>query len=240
MFSKVKLLTFFSLLTLTPTFCDASVILNGTRIVFPSQSNQKTLQFSNPDSNPNLVQVWVSKSENNSSIENADVSFIPSPQVFKIESGSGQIVRLSYVGDNLPTDRESIFYLNFSQIPSLTTSSQDSNKLVLLFTSRVKLFYRPKEIQGAIDKLASSLQFRLSKDNNIIISNTSGFYVTIRKAEVIQGNRHFTFISDQMINPKSTTNWKLENRIDESSTKIRLVMINDYGVDTSTEFSLMK
>lgn len=67
------------------------------------------------------------------------------PQVFRIDPSRGQMVRMVYTGDtHLPADRESIFYLNFKQIPAFEKNKLDQNMLVLLVKSRLKVFLSSK------------------------------------------------------------------------------------------------
>ncbi len=45
--------------------------------------------------------------------------FMPTPQTFRMEAAAGQALRLLYTGDNLPQDRESVFWFSFSRLPSV-------------------------------------------------------------------------------------------------------------------------
>ncbi|MEN2733548.1 fimbria/pilus periplasmic chaperone [Escherichia coli] len=40
------------------------------------------------------------------------------PPIFRMDSKSGQTVRIVYTGESLPKDRESLFYLNVLDIPA--------------------------------------------------------------------------------------------------------------------------
>lgn len=241
MFAGSRILAALGLLTLAVADSSASVVLNGTRVILSSQSNEKTLQFTNPDIDPKLVQVWVSSEDANSSLDNANPAFLLTPQVFKIEPNTGQVVRLKFLGRDLPKDRESIFYLNFSQIPSLTISSSEKNKLVLLFTNRLKLLYRPKEIEPTVSDAANRLEFKLKhNDREISLANPTGFYYTVRSAELIQDGHVQNFITDEMITPKSEKTWTLKSKPTKSKAYIKLITINDYGVDTLTEVKIVE
>ncbi|MCC3263204.1 fimbria/pilus periplasmic chaperone, partial [Paenibacillus polymyxa] len=86
---------------------------------------------------------WLDINNPQSTPENADAPFVASPQIFRMAPHSGQMVRLSFVGQPLARDRESLFYLNFLQVPAVRQTDSDKNKLLLVVTNRLKVFYRP-------------------------------------------------------------------------------------------------
>lgn len=47
------------LLTSVSLSVQASVVMTGTRIIYPEGSREKVLQLSNKDDHPNLVQLWM-------------------------------------------------------------------------------------------------------------------------------------------------------------------------------------
>ncbi|SUH11200.1 fimbrial chaperone protein BcfB [Salmonella enterica subsp. enterica] len=54
-----------------------------------------------------------------------------------------------YVGPSLPTDRESVFYLNSKAIPSVDKNKLTGNSLQIATQSVIKLFIRPKNLAEA-------------------------------------------------------------------------------------------
>lgn len=102
------------LLTSVSLSAQASVVMTGTRIIYPEGSREKVLQLSNKDDHPNLVQLWMDDGNNQSSPSKSDVPFALTPQIFRMEANSGQVVRLTYITRNLPKNRESVFILTFT------------------------------------------------------------------------------------------------------------------------------
>lgn len=47
------------LLSGVPLWTQASVVMTGTRIIYPEGTREKVLQLSNKDDHPNLVQLWM-------------------------------------------------------------------------------------------------------------------------------------------------------------------------------------
>ncbi|MFC7507446.1 fimbria/pilus periplasmic chaperone [Pantoea stewartii] len=50
------------------------------------------------------------------------------PQIFRIAPEAGQTVKLNVTENNLPQDRESLFYMDYTEIPSLKKGLEDKNK----------------------------------------------------------------------------------------------------------------
>ena len=149
------------LLSGVPLWTQASVVMTGTRIIYPEGTREKVIQLSNKDEHPNLVQLWMDDGDNQSSPSKSDVPFTLTPQIFRMEAQSGQVVRLSYIERHLPKDRESVFYLNFLQIPALKADKQTENKLVLIVNNRIKVFYRPAALKENVDTLGEKVRVTL-------------------------------------------------------------------------------
>lgn len=212
----------------------ADVIMTGTRVIFPAEKQQKTLQFSNNSNLSFLVQVWLDKGNIDSTPEIADAPFSVSPQVFRINPNTGQVARLIYVGnDNLPKDRESIFYLNFKQIPAMDKKKIDENRLVLLVKNRLKVFYRPNTIVGKVQDIPQELNFNLSHDQQgswLEIQNPTGYYANLTRATVKVDSKEIKAKNISMIAPKSSKKWLLEQNISAiDRAKVTVSLVNDYG-----------
>lgn len=94
--------------------------LGATRVIYPQGSKQTSLPIINSSaSNVFLIQSWVANADGSRSTD-----FIITPPLFVIQPKKENILRIMYVGPSLPTDRESVFYLNSKAIPSV-----DKNKL---------------------------------------------------------------------------------------------------------------
>ncbi|HGJ5865067.1 MAG TPA: molecular chaperone [Arsenophonus nasoniae] len=202
------LISFIAIITLFFTslmpYGYASVVMTGTRIIYYEGMKDKTIQLSNNDIHPNIIQVWLENSDKNSTTEMTETPFIVNPQIFRIEAKSGQIIRLMWVDDNLPKDRESLFYFNFSQVPAFNEQQHQANKLVLLFNTRIIIFYRPKNLLGDINQLADKLIFRQNNEQ-IIVENPTGYYSVVHSATLISNSQSFKLADSIMLSPKTTT-----------------------------------
>lgn len=216
---------------------NASVIMSGTRVIYPADAKEKTIQFSNPDAVPYLIQVTVNEQETNSNTESSD--FIISPPLFRIEPHSGQSVRLTWAGGRRPDNRESIFYITFTQIPALSKEIGDKNKLIFTVASKVKLFFRPQSLKNIPHNIAEQLSVHKSGDS-FIVKNPTGYYLTVASITT-QQDQHKTIISNPaMVSPFSDSAIKSLRKQDNLSVgqRIRITTINDYGVGITTETTI--
>jgi len=215
----------------------ASVVMNATRVVFPAAAGSKTVQFSNPDNFPYLLQIWLDSGKEEQEPGEEELPFLPNPPIFRMEPHSGQTVRLLLADDsNLPKDRESLFFLNFSQLPAQKEQSSEDNQLLLLLNSRLKLFYRPKELPEAqpdMQQLACSLRFAVD-GGQLRVSNPSVFHAVVTQAELQQGERRTLLFAGQTLAPLAEQVLPLETPLGSSQgAQLHLRLINDFGAAES-------
>jgi len=218
-------------------WAQASVVMTGTRVIYAAHQTEQTLQFHNPDAHPNVVQLWIDDGDRQALPDAAATPFLTLPQVFRVEPQTGQMVRL-LVSDasGLPQDRESVFYLNFSQLPVRRKNDANVNQLLLMFTSRVKVFYRPAGIdaQPAQD-LGRQLQLAW-RDGALRVYNPTACHVVVRQAEWLAGGRTQRLAQNAMIAPFSDVDWHAPDADAVApQAQLRLVLINDYGADVTVE-----
>jgi len=216
----------------------ANVVMTGTRVIYPAALPGKTLQLSNQGSVPYLVQMWLDAGDEDSSPDQYDhqVPFVISPPIFRMEPGSGQAVRLMSVGtEGLPVDRESVFYLNFSQIPALGQDQQQANLLLLLLRNRIKLFYRPRGLlEPEPHKLACALRFYPDNDG-LWVENPAAFHALVDSAELLLEGHRVPLLKGEMLAPFSRQHWPLPEALTlpVKDAQVRVSLVNDYGADTS-------
>lgn len=224
-----------TLLALSVNPVSASVIMTGTRVIYPAQAQEKTVQLTNQNALPYIVQMWVDNDPNNNEPQNTISPFIANPQIFRINSNAGQTVRLVFTGDRLAQDRETLFYLSFLQMPAIKASELQANKLLVGVNSRMKLFYRPQKLAGDPDQLSKSLSFKL-QGASIVASNRSGYYATVRDAKVIHAGQFSQLNQAVMIPPLSEVDWKIPKKTSVlKGDMLRLTLVNDYGADVTTD-----
>ncbi len=200
------------LLTSVSLSVQASVVMTGTRIIYPEGSREKVLQLSNKDDHPNLVQLWMDDGNNQSSPSKSDVPFALTPQIFRMEANSGQVVRLTYIARNLPRNRESVFYLNFLQIPALKADTLGEKISVTLDTTT---------------------------GNKIKVHNPTGYYISLRDAKIVSNGKTVSFATSEMFAPDSTTDLALPIGIKAKKGELLILnVVNDYGATIPNNYYL--
>ncbi|MBT0727620.1 molecular chaperone [Rosenbergiella australiborealis] len=214
----------------------AGVVMIGTRVIFPGGASNTTIQLKNPDPLPYVMQLQLTHEDNS---PNDKAPFVIVPPVFRMEPNSGQTVRLIANGaEKLPMDRESVFYLNFTQLPSQKNTDQNKNQLIIAITNRVKIFYRPKDLTGTQNEAYKYLTFS-TEHGKIVVTNPTGYFITVRRAVFSTGNRSITLAQSVMVAPKSTTTWPIsENITSLSGGQMKLTLVNDYGADIESKRDL--
>ncbi|WP_297199975.1 molecular chaperone [uncultured Pluralibacter sp.] len=212
----------------------ASVVMTGTRIIYPAQAREKSVQLRNTDARPYLVQIEVENDKSNV-LTQGDDAFTAVPQIFRMEPNAGQAVRLMYTGRALPQDRESLFYMSFSQLPAVNAAEQNNNQLILAITSRVKIFYRPQGLTDTPEKMAQGMMFSLN-GSRITVNNPSPLYASVRRASVFINGREIVLADSEMVAPKSSVQWRPSAPIRSlKGARLRLIVVNDYGTDIVSE-----
>ena len=212
------------------TLSHSGVVANGTRIIFEGGQLEKTIQLNNKDQHPNLVQMWADQGEVDSTPETANAPFMANPQIFKMNPQQGQIVRLKLLTDpaTLPQDQESLFYLNINEIPAMKAQDLSANRLVVSFTNRLKILYRPKGIQGQSADVPQKISYKV-EDGQVRLSNPTSYYAHIAEIKMTQNGHVIKQDKSLLIAPNQHFNWSVNTKNSSTNTEVSAVFINDYG-----------
>lgn len=213
------------LLMLSATLCQASVVLNGTRIIIDGSKNEKTIQFTNAGDQPALIQIQAVNPDANST-----PPFVALPQIFRIAPVAGQTVKVNVTEKNLPQDRESLFYLDYTELPSVKKGDEDKNKLYLVIKNRVKVIVRPGDLDFSVDKVRQALSWRI-QGHTILFKNASPFYANIRAFVLVKGNHTLPWDDAVTLAPFSEQRITLKSHSPLSGYVLNAVLINDFGAD---------
>lgn len=159
----------------------ANVVITGTRVIYPAQQKEVSIQLSNVGSTPSLVQAWIDDGNDKAAPNESAVPFVLTPPIFRIDAGKGQTLRLIYTQEPLPQDRESVFYLNVLDIPPKPQpDSADAAHNFLQFSirSRLKLFYRPQGLRPDISKAAAELTAQWD-GHMLTLTNPTPYFMSI-------------------------------------------------------------
>lgn len=212
----------------------ASVVITGTRVVFPVARGEVTVHLGNEGKTPALVEAWIDRGNPDASPETVDVPFTLSPPIFRMEAGKSQVLRIVYNGDAaLPPDRESLFWLNVLEVPPRPKHRAAANTLQLAVRSRLKLFLRPPGLKGDPLKAPAALTWSVvqgSAGAALEVRNPTPYHVTLTRVSVQVGAaRHQA--TTGMVAPFGTLTLALTglHTIPAQTARIDYTALNDYG-----------
>ncbi|MGL4602842.1 MAG: fimbrial biogenesis chaperone, partial [Iodobacter sp.] len=214
----------------------AGVVITGTRVVYKAEEREVTVKISNPGKETVLVQAWADTGNEKSTPDEADAPFLIMPPIFRMGPQSGQALRVSFTGADLPKDRESVFWLNILDIPSQPkASNKTDNFLQMAFRSRIKLFYRPAGLAGKASAAAEKLSWSLlpqagGKGYLLRARNPSAYHVSLAHVKLLIGH-HEHKAGNGMLRPGDSHDFLLEDlkHKPKDHMKLNYESINDFG-----------
>lgn len=217
-------------------FCSAasqaSVVL-ATRLVYPADQKSVSLDLTNMDKRPSLVQVWIDPGDPNLSPEKTSAPFVVTPPVSRIDGGKGQTLRITYTGEPLASDRESIFYINVLDIPPKPKAEQAAaNYLQIALRSRIKLFFRPTNLDLTPQQAYQKVQWALEQKGDktfVRVDNPTPYYLTYQDIILEQGKNQIAALNADMVAPYSKMILPLAKSPQGLKGKIKWTVINDQG-----------
>nr|WP_315292795.1 fimbria/pilus periplasmic chaperone [Serratia proteamaculans] len=198
----------------------ASVVISGTRVIYPSDAKEVSVKINNVGPSPVLLQSWIDNGNVNAKPSAIQVPFVLTPPMNRVESGKGQTLRISYTNGVLPMDKESVFWLNVLEVPATNQVKSDQNRLQMAFRSRIKLFYRPAGLEGNANDAAKAIIWS-TQGNKVQATNPTPYYVSLVSL-LLNGKK----LDGAMIAPKSSMVLELQGK---PGNKISGSFVNDYG-----------
>lgn len=175
---------------------EADVVINNTRVVYPAYEKEVTMQTVNKGANPMLVQVWIDDGNEQASSTQTKMPFTVIPPLFRLESQKGQAVRILYTGEPLPTDKESLFWVNMLEVAPSPKENSRKNMMQFAVRTRIKLLFRPRGLSadGAFDA-AKHLRWMLragegGKTPVLHVDNPTPYYVNFARVGARIGEQH--------------------------------------------------
>lgn len=220
--------------TVSAGVADASVVINGTRVIFPANRKEVSVSLRNVGDLPALVQVWIDAGEDKAKQPETSVPFALVPPLFRIDPAKGQTLRILYSQAPLPTDRESVFWLNVLDVPPRLAADPDApNRLEMAFRHRLKLFFRPTGLRGDAADAAKKVEWTVTqKDGKPAIEarNPTPYFISLAKAAVIVGQSTIP-LETPMLAPFSSALLPLTQAVAglSSPATITYSFVNDFG-----------
>jgi chaperone protein EcpD len=226
---------------------EATVVIGGTRVVYPAKEKEVTVKLTNEAATPSLVQIWLDDGKEKSTPETATAPFTTTPPIFRLDPGKSQAVRVMYSGESLPKDKETLFWVNVLEVPSRSTET-DQSMLQFATLLRIKLFFRPSGLPGEVRDAPHKLTWKLvngegGKGMALQVTNPTPYYVNFLSVGLKAGEQVIKQGDNQkggMVAPGGTTLFPLDQHTGRpvGEMKAQFMTIADSGAKDTIEQSL--
>lgn len=210
----------------------ADLSVNTTRLVYQESGPPSLMRVRNVGGAPSLVQVWIDNGRNDVPLEKLQSPFVVSTPLFRLsQGGSRDIVMRGVATQALPTDRESLFWLNILDVPA---TERNVSMMDIAIRIRMKIFYRPHGLAGEPGQVVQKLHWRIHKGAggmNLLASNPTPYHINLRGVKL--NGRELDIAADAMvIAPFSEWRHAIETERAAPSGDDRLIVgwIDDDGV----------
>ncbi|MCQ1639679.1 fimbrial chaperone [Escherichia coli] len=202
----------------------AAFTLSGTRLIYEEGRKNISFDVTNAADSTYGGQVWI---DNQS--QPSGVYMVPTPPFFKLAPKQKQIVRIVKTdgGASLPTDRESLFWLNVQEIPPKPEKT-DEPMLSIALATRIKLIYRPKNLMSERKNAEKRVEV-IQKNGTSYLKNPTPYYFAITKVKVNGQNIHLSKEEDIGISMLAPFSEQAVKGIPAGAKSVSIEAINDWG-----------
>ncbi|TGV05629.1 molecular chaperone [Alcaligenaceae bacterium 429] len=198
----------------------AAIQLSNTRVVIEGSKNSGSVVAKNISSEPFVIQNWVEGPN-----EEMETPFFVTPPLSRLEGNTDFSLNIRKIDGDLPSDRESYFWLNVMEIPK--SEKEDSNNLTLAIRTRIKIFYRPTGI-GSPTEVEKTLDWALIRNGStcqLTVSNGSAFNVNF--SDILIDSKSTEFGKGYISAPFSQQTVDLKSC--PTTGQLQANIVNDYG-----------
>ncbi|MFK0094928.1 molecular chaperone [Pseudomonas sp. NPDC090592] len=231
----LKLLGGCLLLACLQNSAHAALTISSTRIIYDSSQRSASVVVANPSQRPFAAQAWVNTQADDTTTA---VPFMTAPALFRLAAGKDQSVQISGLPNDLPQDRESLFFFNLQEIPQ--ANDGERNALNIALRTRIKLFYRPSTVHGnPVHQLKQLHLAKTLRDGrpHLTLHNPTPYHYTFSRLDLVNGKQQKALPGADMVPPMSELSYPLPAGLKGAGLQAIVSVINDYG-GTSTPLTL--
>jgi chaperone protein EcpD len=220
----------------------AGITINGTRVVYPADQREVSLSMVNDGKEARLIQAWIDSGDASERAETSKAPFVITPPMSRVDPGKGQTLRIMFTGaGNLAQDRETVFWLNVLEIPPKPKAGTDAadNFMQLAVRSRLKVFYRPKGLQGSVDEAPDQLHWRLVSSGNVECTNDTPYNISFSDVSFKGVPEQESVSKGGMCPAKGKGTFPISGTPDAGG-KLVVTVINDFGGFNPHEMSFTR
>lgn len=205
----------------------ADIVISGTRVIYPESAKDVTVNMENRGNKPLLVQTWLDDGRDSTDPRELKVPFVVTPPVSRIDPAKGQTVRISWLGEAMPKDKETMYWFNVLEIPPKAKAESSENILQLAFRTRIKMFFRPKGLKG--DPAIAAKELKWTQNGSTLVArNDSPYFVSLAKIDATVGGKHIA-IDPHYVEPFGSQSYALKESGIAHVSKVAFTTINDFG-----------
>ncbi|MEO6917912.1 MAG: fimbria/pilus periplasmic chaperone [Collimonas sp.] len=214
----------------------ASIVITGTRVIFPEKDGEVTVKMTNEGTVPGLAQVWLDTGDIDAAPDTIKVPFTLTPPLFRLDPKKGQTLRIIHTGEPLPQDKELVYFLNMLEAPPKPSPEKaDQNLLQMAFRTRIKLFFRPKglaPLTAPLNILVTWQLVPLADGNGYAIkaSNPTAYHASFSDLKLKTGGKEIE-ADFGMVDPQSSKEFVVKDikSLPTGPLEVEYLMLNDYG-----------
>ncbi len=215
---------------------EAAINLLRTRLIYEG-GGEASLMVHNGGAEPSLLQAWVDGGDEHQGPAEVSTPFLVVPPMMRLGPDKGQTLRILGADLNqLPKDRESLFWLNVLGLPPKASSSEASVQLA--YRTRIKLFYRPPGLQGAVAEAVTRLRWQV-QTQGLNVSNPSPFHISLSEVLLEAGIKKVSWQQGGLIPPYGMLQIPIQ-LVETTAGKGAMRWIDDDGNYHEQEFVLGK
>lgn len=229
-----RITTLFSLivgLLVMPLPCwSAGFGINASRLIYPEGASSISVSVRNTlNLEPYLVKATVSGKQR----QQTAAPFTVTPPLFRLEPQSTNQLRIAFTGQPLSGDRESVFYLHTTAIPTSAEvdpahQRNDVQALVRFGVGNIiKLFYRPASLTGSSAEAQSGLLFSREAEG-LKVTNQSPYFVSLASVTLGEEQLPLDTPTALMIAPFEHYVWPVKTSL-AAANRVQWQTINDSG-----------
>lgn len=193
------------------------LLLVAQEVIYNEGNKNVSINVKNPDKMPYLIQSWIDDFE-----EKKQSKFTITPPLFRLNPDKENTLRIFLTEEGLPSDQESLFWLNIKTIPA---TEKTENSLQIAFKTQMKLIYRPKSLKD-VNFEEEQKKLSWSKERGkVIVYNPTPYFMNF---QTIKFNGKL--VDDvSYAKPFSTKSFDINDNNEHGL--ISWELINDYGAN---------
>lgn len=228
---KKLLLTTLITVTFWSGMSQAALTLNADRLVYNEKDGDASVTIHSNEDRAYLVQAWLDAGDSN---VKKNLPFVVTPPLFRLAPKSDNVIRVMYLGNGLPADRESLLWLDVKGVPGLNDEeSKVENRMVLAINNRIKFFFRPANLKGDPGEAVKVLHWTRS-GNSVKVDNNSPFNTVLSDIVIDKETIPVSVVDNNtVIPPFGSKTYRLKHTL-ASGASVEWNALNDFGVTSKT------